>query len=119
MAVIAAVRTEGPGRTYRYTWDSMAGGDSGEPVSIPGASDKTVQISGTFGTSTVSIQGSLYAADSGVYANLTDPQGNALTAIAAAALESITENTTWIKPVVAAGSGTPITVVLLARSTMQ
>ena len=119
MAVIAAVRTEGEGRTYRYTWDLMAGGDSGEPVTIPGAADKTVQISGTFGTSTVAIQGGLDASDAGVYNNLTDPQGNAIAAIAAGALESITENTTWIKPVVAAGTGTPIKVVLLCRGTMS
>ena len=118
MAIIAAVRTEGEGRTLRITWSGLAGGDSGEPVSIPGASDKTVQISGTFGTSTVSIQGSLDVSDAGVYNNLTDPQGNAIAGIAAAAIESITENTTWVKPVVAAGTGTPIKIVLLCRSTM-
>ena len=47
MAVIVGVRTDGEGRTLRYEWAAMAGGDSGSPVSVPGASDKTVQISGT------------------------------------------------------------------------
>lgn len=118
MAVIPFVRTEQPGRTYRFVWANMAGGDSGEPISIPGASDKTFQVYGTFGTSTVALQGSLDTLDNGTYANLTDPQGNALSALAAAALESITENTLWIKPVVAAGTGSGLTVIVLARSTM-
>jgi hypothetical protein len=117
MATISVVRSEGEGRTTRFTW-IMATGDTGEAVSIPGAADKTVQYTGTFSGSTLIIEGSLAALDTGTYATLTDPQGNAIS-VTAAGLEAITEQTTWVRPRITGGTATAITITLLCRSTMR
>jgi hypothetical protein len=58
---------------------------------------------------TISIQGSL---DGTNWVILTDPQGNAITKTAAA-IESISEATPYIRPIVTAGDGTTSLSVLL------
>lgn len=66
--------------------------------------DRTVQITGTFGTGgSVTMQGSN---DDGVtWATLTDPLGNNLT-FTAAGMKQITELPQYIRPLVTAGDGT-------------
>lgn len=73
--------------------------------------DKTVAITGTFDGATVTLQGSL---DGSNWFSLTDPQGNAI-AKTAAAMEAVSENPYFIRPLVtSAGASTAITVAMLA-----
>jgi hypothetical protein len=119
MAEIGATRTEGEGGTYRHTWPNVTEADTCEPISIPGAPDATVQVLGTFGGTSVGMQGTCDALKTGTYAPLQDPQGNAL-AFTAAGIDVLASSiVSWLKPVLTGGSGIDITIVLLSRSAMR
>ena len=94
-------------------------GDDGTPFYGAKYNDKSVEISGTFAAGTVAIQGSdrplVTAVDD--WNVLNDPQGNALTGVAAAKIEQLLENTARIRPVVTGGGGTTaIRVWLLCKT---
>lgn len=87
------------------TWSGLTKttNDDGEAVALPNFADRSVQVTGTFGSGgSVRIEGTI---DGSNYAALTDPQGNALD-IAAAKIESISECVRSIRPRVTAGDGT-------------
>lgn len=84
-------------------WSGLLNGDSGDPYTIPGYSDRSIQVQGTFGTGgSISLEGSN---DGTNYIVLTDPQGNAITKTSAA-IEAVTELPRYIRPRVTAGDGT-------------
>ena len=112
MMVAHTVR-EGYARTFLATW-VLAAGDVGDPLRYPGAADRTVQISGTFGGATVTLEGSL---DGSNWLPLTDAKGAEII-VTAAALEAITELVMYVRPVVTGGAGTTVTVTLLMRTTL-
>jgi hypothetical protein len=88
---------------YISTWATMLNGDSGLPLQMPAGSDRSVQITGTFGSGgTCVIEGSN---DGTNYYTLNDPLGNALSATTAR-LKAILEVTGWIRPRISAGDGT-------------
>lgn len=120
MAVRTAVVTDLYDGAKLITWTGLLNGDTGEAVSYPGHSDRSVQISGTFGVGgSVTIQGSNIAGGAGAYVALTDPQGNAITKTAAA-IEMVTELTHYIQPSVTAGDGsTSLIVNLLIRRSQR
>ncbi len=96
--------------------------DVGEAVALPQYSDKTVQVTGDFGTvGVVQIEGSIEAPTeaSPTYVTLVDPQGTALSiATADDKLRTILDNCVFIRPRISAGSGTVnLTVRLLAVTT--
>lgn len=95
------------------TWSNMANGDSGQPVEMPGSADRTIQVTGTFGSGgNLKLEGSN---DGTNYSVLTDPQGNDLD-ITTAKIETITEITRYMRPRVSAGNGaTSLTVSMLVR----
>jgi hypothetical protein len=98
----------------QWTPLTFSGTDEGDAFIVPGWTERTVQVFGTFGAGgSVRIEGSI---DGGVtYGVLTDPQGNALD-ITAAKLETITEAVTHIRPRVTAGDGTTsLTVLIFAK----
>lgn len=103
-------------RVARIEWGPMLTTDVGVPESPQGLSDRSVQVTGTFGAGgTVNIQGSN---DGGInWFNLKDPS-NTVIAIAAAGGAEILENTQMIRPSVAGGDGTTsLTVSLVCAST--
>jgi len=112
------VGLEGPGRCFRVTWTGLANGDTGTPVSFPGAADVTVQVLGTFGTGgTVNLQGCLQQTPVD-YFSLKDPQGNAMTYTSSDA-EMVSQVTAHMRPNITAGDGsTDLTIIALFRSTM-
>ena len=93
------------------TW-ALGAGDTGKPVRLASYPDRTVQITGTFGS--VTLRGSNKPnpddAVAGDWFNLTDPQGNAIT-LTAAGGELIAENPMWVSPITTGGSGYTVTVV--------
>ena len=108
--------------TYPQTYEDQVGvaiwtpltstNTDGSPFSRVKWADKTVQITGTFGTGTVVIQGSN---DGSNWATLKDPSNTAISTTSAA-IRAILENPLYIRPLVTGGDGTTsITVTLVAR----
>jgi hypothetical protein len=108
------VSINGYPRTRLFKW-SLANGDWGYPVMLPRYSDKTVQVSGTFGVGgTILIEGSVMR-DSPVFETLNDSQGNALS-FTGPKIEAIVENPYQVRPIVTVGDGTTaIDVYLLVK----
>lgn len=95
---------------WTCSWATLDSDDSGDPLEMPEAADRSVQITGTFGSGgTIVIQGSN---DGTNYVTLTDPQGNALSKTSAA-IEQIEEITRYVRPLVTAGDGTTALVVTM------
>jgi len=111
---ISTISTFGDhGHVMTWTPMTFSGTDVGISIEMPGSSDRSVQVTGTFGTGgSVRIEGSN---DGTNYAVLTDPQGNALD-ITTAKIESIMELTRYIRPRVTAGDGTTsLTISMLVK----
>jgi len=87
----------------RISWTALANTDTGQPVEYGFYSDRSVQVTGTFGSGgSVTIQGSN---DGGTtWATLLDPAGAALT-FTAAGLRQIVTLPALIRPIVTAGDG--------------
>lgn len=105
MAVIQPTGTmlkDPTGQASLVTWTSVATGDTGAPIQAPAFSDRSVQVSGTFGGATCTIEGSN---DGVTYFTLTDPAGAPAT-FAVAGLKQLLQITRYIRPSVAAGAGT-------------
>jgi hypothetical protein len=84
-------------------WTGLLNGDTGAAVEMVDYADKTVTITGTFGTGgSVTLQGSN---DGTNWFALTDPQANAITKTAAG-MEAVLEAPRYIQPSVTAGDGT-------------
>jgi hypothetical protein len=116
MAIIASAETRDLtfGNDVHFVqWTPLANGDSGAPYGMTGFADRSAQISGTFGTGgTVLIEGSN---DGTNYVTLSDPQGVAISKLAAGIFE-ISQIVKFIRPRVSAGDGTTsLSVTLTAR----
>lgn len=95
-----------------FTWANMANGDTGKAVSMSAYADRSVQVTGTFGTGgAAAIKGSNNTVN---FETLTNPQGNALS-IGTAKIEAITEMTRQIRPEVTGDGTTLLNVVIVAR----
>lgn len=95
-----------------WKWEAMPNGNDGTPLLIDRRTDRSVQVSGTFGAGgTVVIEGSN---DGTNYYTLNDLQGTALS-FTSARLEGISEVPLYVRPRVTAGDGTTsINVYLVA-----
>lgn len=84
-------------------WEAVGQNDDGDPVEMIGSSDRSVQVTGTFGSGgTIVLEGSN---DGTNYETLTDPQGNDVS-FQAAGLVQVIELTRYVRPRVTAGDGT-------------
>lgn len=110
MATVASSTLKGDGFTFTWTPITNANAD-GAPVSSVLTGDRCVQVSGTFGGATITMQGSL---DGSTWATLSDPTGTALT-FTAAGLKGISEAAKFIRPLLSGGSGSSVTVRLFVR----
>lgn len=111
-ASVTKINDGGVYDVYLATWSAMGNADTGTAVAMTSAADRSVQVEGTFGSATVTVQGSN---DGTNWQTLTDPQGNALTWTSANRLEQIEELTRYIRPITAGGTGTSVTVTMLFR----
>lgn len=97
------------------TWSGMQQDDDGEPVRLAVFSDRSVQVTGTFGGATLTIGGSN---DGVTYHALSTPAGDSL-ALTSAGLHQIVELPVFIKPRVFGGDGTTsLTVILAGRKSV-
>lgn len=102
MATVRRVVTPLDGSGFKlYVWEGLTASETGPPVVCGEYPDKSVQLLGTFGGN-VLIEGSLDP-DGAVWATLSDPQGNALSAITAAKCEQVLEHVYLIRPSAGAG----------------
>lgn len=112
MAVIASTHTDlsgAIGRASLFTWAALATSDTGTPVNSSAFADRSVQVNGTFGGSTVTIEGS----NDGVnYTTLTDTAGAALS-FTVAGIRQILQITRYIRPLVTGGAAAAVNVNLL------
>ena len=97
------------GRAALATWSALATGDTGEPLSNPSYADRSVQVTGTFGGATITIEGSN---DGTNYTTLTDTAGAALS-FTVTGVRQILQVTRYIRPLVTGGAGVVINVNLL------
>lgn len=118
---MATVVTESPvpihaqhGECRHVAW-TLANSESGDAAQFTEFFDRCVQFAGTFGAGgTVILEGSNDITPS-TWTALTDPQGNAISATAAA-MKQILETPMWIRPRVTAGDGTTaITIKMIVR----
>lgn len=95
-----------------WSWLAIPNGNDGTPLLIDRRTDRSVQVSGTFGAGgTLVIEGSN---DGTNYYTLNDLQGSALS-FTSARLEGISEVPLYVRPRVTAGDGTTaINVYLVA-----
>ena len=115
---MASVSTDPqPGASFLHTWILTTADPTGDPISFPGASDRTVQfVAATAGCATIVLEGSM---DDSTYFTLTDGQGNAVSFTASGG-EMIAENVLFYRPSLSvAGSGADWTIRMLSRSTMR
>lgn len=98
------------------TWPDALQSGTFSAQSVANLPDKTVTVTGTFGTGgTVTILGSNDDTSTGTFIGLTDPQGNTIS-FTADGVETIMENTRWIKPQITSGtSSTSVTVKIVER----
>lgn len=106
---------QGLSNIKRVTWAALANGEAGDAIGADLApwSDRSVQVSGTFGAS-----GSLVwegSNDGTNWYQLNSPQGSALT-WNSAAIKQVLESALYMRPRVAAGDGTTsLAIVVLLR----
>lgn len=106
-----------PGNWAVISWSGLLNTDDGAPVDMVAYADRSVQVTGTFGTGgNCRIEGSI---DGTTYATLTDPQGNVLD-FSTAKIEAVTELVRFIRPRITGGDGsTNLVCSLLVRGTLR
>lgn len=120
MATITPVKQSTDGLTgiLVYLWETLTSTNTtGVAIRCPQYTDKTVQITGTFGPGTLTLQGSnVPIPGANDWFTLTDPQGNGIAKTAASG-ETVVESPLWIRPIVSAGDGTTdLDVTILCRA---
>ena len=103
----------GNSRSFVAAWVALPNNEDGEPIPFGQYTDKSVQVSGTFGAGgSLRLEGSN---DGVTWAVLTDPQGNDLN-ITTAKIEMVTEATAYVRPRVTSGDvTTALTVHMLLK----
>lgn len=100
---------------FTHTWTALTTDDDGTPAQLVQAADRTVQVEGTFGGATCTIQGSLNGQN---WRTLTDLQGAPVVFTAVGGLAMVMEATLYLRPVVTGGTGVSINVTLLSRGSV-
>jgi hypothetical protein len=116
MAVIKPTITavgRGDGSTLQAIWTPVTEADSCAAISYPECSDKSIQAIGTFGGSSVALNGSNYGT---TYAALRDPGGTTI-ALSSAGIKAVLENTTAIQPSITGGTNQSLTIAMLLHLT--
>lgn len=111
ITAVVTITPEANGITVVFLWETMGDADTGTSVTFNQFGDRSVQVIGTFGSATVTIQGSN---DGATWETLTDYQGNAVT-FTAAGLTPIAEVTRYIRAITSGGTGTDVDVYVFAR----
>lgn len=99
------------GLVLEMKWEGIGDDETTSSYECAGFADKTVQVIGTVGAGTVTIQGSN---DGTNFVALTDGIGNSL-AFSAVGIKLIGENPRYIRVVTDSGSSNDVDVIVYAR----
>ena len=103
------------GGMCEIAWSGLSTGDTGQRTSLARLADRTIEVGGTFGGATVVIQGSLRTdPQESEWLTLVDSGGIPLS-FTSAGIQSVMQQTLYIRPKVVGGTGTSIDVFLLGR----
>lgn len=116
MAEIAATSSRVTQSLVATVWTPLANGDTGAWIDTADLAERTVQVTGTFGSGgTVVLQGSNEDTPTNAFA-LTDDGAGAVSFTAAGGAR-LWERPRWVRPSVTAGDGTTaLTVRMVSRS---
>jgi hypothetical protein len=96
----------------QVTWTPLTDANpDGQPFQMPTWSDRTVQVTGTFGGGTLTMQGSN---DGTTWFTLVDPQGNALTWTTSDRIETVLDVPLFVRPLASGGASKSLTVIMVA-----
>lgn len=101
--------------TWIASWLAIGNADTGTGIELTGMADRSIQVSGTWASATVVVQGSN---DNVTWVTLVDPQGNAISKTADF-IEQILEYTRYIRVSSSGGAGTNLNATLFGSGTMQ
>lgn len=107
--VILDVSPQGDQSCISAVWSPVTEADTCNPIEYPKLSDKSVVVTGTFGSASIAIQGSN---DRTNFAALHDSGGTVI-AITVAGAKQILENTLQIKPVTSGGTASSLTIGMM------
>lgn len=99
------------GRLHKFTWTGITESDTCAAIGLLGWKPMAAQITGTFGSSTTVMQGSI---DGTNYYTLVDGGGSNWSKTSAGA-QSLRDNTYLIRPSASGGTGQSTIVTLLVR----
>lgn len=94
--------------TVTVLWETMGNDDTGTAVQIAPWADRTISAQGTFGSATVTLQGS---EDNSTWRTLDDNTGTAIT-FTADGSKVIAQNPRYIRVTTAGGTGTDLDVYI-------
>ena len=96
-------------------WSFDGAGQTGEAVQAASFSDRSIQAAGTFGGTTITIEGSNNSTNGtdGDWVTLTDTAGTALT-FTSAGLKQILQVTRFVRAKTTAGTGVAVTATMVA-----
>jgi hypothetical protein len=118
---VTPTTSERPGFTSLTTWALTSANATGVGVQIPGAADRSIQFSGTWGSATAALEGSndSTTGSDGTWGPLTSASsGAAITATADANIAQVVENPLWVRAkLTTAGTLATVTAYLLSRTT--
>lgn len=98
------------------TWTALAEGDSGSPVDISTFADRTVQFTGTFGGTTMTLEGSNDGTNwVGLQYGSTTTDAISCTS---ADMFNIYENPRYVRPLSTGGTGTAVVVTVFGTSSV-
>ena len=110
MAEIASVKQNAnSARSLLTLWEAMGDDDTGAPVLVGERPDGSVQVTGTFGGATFTLEGSN---DGTNFVVLRDDSGTTIS-LTSAGLQMFMQRTLWIRPQTSGGTGTDVDVYLL------
>ena len=119
MATITAVVTEGPNgynNLEQVLWPSLTEtNNDGSAISNPQNSDRSVHAWGTFGGTSIALQGSNELSPVN-WVPVNDPSGTAITFTTAGSAQ-IAENMLHYRVLLTGGTSTTVNVVMLSRRT--
>jgi hypothetical protein len=96
-------------------WAAMGNADAGQAIRVSNFSDRSVQVTGTWGGATIVLEGSN---DGSTYFTLNDPFNVAISKTAGF-LSGVIEACLWVRPRTSGGTGTALDVVLFCRGNIK
>lgn len=107
--VITRIKSNGE-RSFVISWENLTENDTAAPVELAPHADRSVQMTGSFGAGTVSLEGSN---DGVTYAVLEDLGGSAIS-FSTASLQGVGPLTRYIRPSTPTGTSVDVDVTVLA-----